>query len=201
MISDYVGKDIKAKKEDAMIMTRQQAEIETIKPRSLSINLSDADVKRIAIKAGTAGLTVSQLIENFIGDLVEGTYTNGSDERKYAREWFDRCTFFFEPDGEQGSFLQYTLMWGMVFDVLDLWDGIQNDREILASLEEENEPDYEVDRDAFEEDLDYLQEELNDIFQEFLRNCKDKEIYNLNTEMEKIVAWRNADVFLQQERD
>ena len=59
----------------------QREEIETIKPRTITVNLSDADVRRLAEKSGEGGLTISELLENFIGDLVDGTYSNGSDER------------------------------------------------------------------------------------------------------------------------
>ena len=37
--------------------------------------------------------TIGELIENFAGDLVGGTYSNGSDERDYADQWFERCWF------------------------------------------------------------------------------------------------------------
>ena len=33
--------------------------------------------------------TIGELIENFAGDLVGGTYSNGSDERDYADQWFE----------------------------------------------------------------------------------------------------------------
>ena len=66
----------------------QQKEIATIKERTIHLNLSDADCKRISTYAAKANITVSQLLESFIGDLVNGTYTNGSDERDYAQEWF-----------------------------------------------------------------------------------------------------------------
>lgn len=70
---------------------QQQEEIETIRSRTIEVKLSDADVKRISEKAAAHGLTVGELIENFIGDLVCGTYSNGSDERMYAEQWFERC--------------------------------------------------------------------------------------------------------------
>lgn len=47
----------------------QKIEIETIKPRTITVNLSNADVKRLAEKSGEGGLTISELLENFIGDL------------------------------------------------------------------------------------------------------------------------------------
>lgn len=68
-------------------------EITTIRDRLLNLRLSDADVQRLSEAAGKVGLTVSQLLENFIGDLVDGTYSNGSDERLLANQWLERCGF------------------------------------------------------------------------------------------------------------
>lgn len=48
---------------------QQQEEIETIRSRTIEVKLSDADVKRISEKAAAHGLTVGELIENFIGAL------------------------------------------------------------------------------------------------------------------------------------
>ena len=45
----------------------QREEIETIKPRTITVNLSDADVRRLAEKSGKGGLTISELLENFMG--------------------------------------------------------------------------------------------------------------------------------------
>ena len=59
---------------------RQKAEIETIRPRSFSLELSDADVKRLYEKAYSNGITPAQLLQDYIGDLLDGTYTRGSDE-------------------------------------------------------------------------------------------------------------------------
>lgn len=72
---------------------QQQKEIETIRERSITIKLSDADCERLARKCGECGMAIAQLFENFVGDLVDGTYSNGSDERMHANEWFDRCWF------------------------------------------------------------------------------------------------------------
>lgn len=76
-----------------MSLEEQRKEIETIRERNIGVRLSDADCRRIAEKAARVGMTVEELIASFIGDLVDGTYTNGSDERMYAQRWFDRCGF------------------------------------------------------------------------------------------------------------
>ena len=74
----------------------QQKEIATIKERTIHLNLSDADCKRISTYAAKANITVSQLLESFIGDLVNGTYTNGSDERDYCyRAHYNKLIFHF----------------------------------------------------------------------------------------------------------
>lgn len=85
-------------------MTEQQREIETIRERTIKIALSDADCERIAERAGSANMTVGELLGQFIGDLVCGTYSNGSDERDMARSWYDRCWFGAFPDR---TFLAY----------------------------------------------------------------------------------------------
>lgn len=81
-----------------MAINERMKEIETIKERKVILSLSDADCQRIAETAGKVGLTVGKLLENFIGDLVCGTYTNGSDERDCANQWLRRCYFGMFPD-------------------------------------------------------------------------------------------------------
>ena len=61
---------------------QQVEELKTIRERNITVKLSDADCNRLARKCGEHGLTVGELIENFIGDLVDGTHSNGSDEKK-----------------------------------------------------------------------------------------------------------------------
>lgn len=77
---------------------RQIEEIKTIKERTVTLNLSDSDCERISRLAGEHSLTVGELLTNFIGDLVGGTYSNGSDERDKANEWFERCWFGMFPE-------------------------------------------------------------------------------------------------------
>ena len=89
-----------------MAWEEQKKEIDTIKERTFQIRLSDADVKRIFDQAGKVNLSPEELLENFIGDLVDGTYSNGSDERMLAHEWFERCGFNFMPEH---TFLKYLI--------------------------------------------------------------------------------------------
>lgn len=96
---------------------RQKAEIETIKPRSFTLELSDADVKRLYEKAYSNGITPAQLLQDYIGDLLDGTYTRGSDERMYAQQYFDRCIYTWPDDPR--SFLQWALEEYRIDDIAD----------------------------------------------------------------------------------
>ena len=58
----------------------QQKEIETIRERKITVKLSDADCDRLARKCGEHGLTIGELIENFVGDLVSGRRRPSSSE-------------------------------------------------------------------------------------------------------------------------
>lgn len=113
-------------------MTEQQKEIETIKPRTYNLNLSDADVERIAKTAGSYGLTVSELLENFIGDLASGTYSNGSDERMYAEQWAERCWFALDPEKNLIHYFctAYEYDFSDLMDILERIADIQSDIEI-----------------------------------------------------------------------
>lgn len=111
---------------------RQKKEIETIRPRTIEVKLSDADVERISKLAGEYGLTVGALIENFLGDLVCGTYSNGSDERMYARQWFERCWF---STLQEFNFLYFLISNGALEEVMEAWKGIESSRKSIVDAE------------------------------------------------------------------
>lgn len=121
---------------------RQEEEVNTIKAREYKLKLSEADVKRLAEKALSYGLTASELLENFIGDLVDGTYTNGSDERMYASEWAERCWFACEsPEKNLTMFLfnrdcQLTTCYSYD-DLLDIMERIDSTKEDICISEKE----------------------------------------------------------------
>lgn len=166
---------------------QQQDEIKTIQKRTVELKLSDADVERISQKAGDVGLTVAELIENFIGDLVCGTYSNGSDERMYAEQWFERCWFGMFPDY---TFLRYLAERGEINDVLELWDDIQSGKADIADMESHPEA-YDVDElPAMREEVGYLQEELNNCWEEYEKQDKEYKSGTFEEEIQKALRWR-----------
>lgn len=147
----------------------QKIEINTIKDRAITLNLSDADCERISNKVGKYGLTVGKLLENFIGDLIGGTYSNGSDERHIAGEWFERCWFGMFPDE---TLLKYLLEWGHdIDDFLTSYDELKyyeaNPQEFAEEVKEAKESG---------EVMLWFEQEYHDYTDEFLNNHNDVDI-------------------------
>lgn len=60
------------------------------KQHNIKVNLSDKDYKILKEYARNYNISLSQLIEAFIKDLVFSDESNGSDERRIANEWYNR---------------------------------------------------------------------------------------------------------------
>ena len=153
----------------------QKEEIATIKKRNISISLSDADCERLSIKAGLVGLTVDELLRNFIGDLVDGTYTNGSDECMYANEWFNRCLFSFAPEETLLNFLLTNYGVSDVDYIITASDEIEFLKDEIAS------PDCFDDIQAMKRDLEDWLEEFKSCLDDFLK-------INPNVDIKKEIA-------------
>jgi len=143
--------------------SNQKEEIATIKERTLKLSLSDADIVRISERAASVGLTVSELLESFIGDLVDGTYSNGSDERMLANEWFERCGFSFEPER---TFLVYLIEWGNLQTILDTLDYIAECEGDLQDATEDEE------RKAIQEEIESQRKEIEDYYSQYSDEVK-----------------------------
>ena len=163
----------------------QKNEIETIKSRTITVNLSDADVKRLAEKSGEGGLTISELLENFVGDLVGGTYFNGSDERMYAEQWYQRCWFAMFSDD---TFLKFLLLWGDLDDFIDLMNEMESSKKEMAEVTANAEDCSAEERDELQEYIHDLQKEIDYYWGKFLERKRQKESYVFEKEIENIVA-------------
>lgn len=158
---------------------RQKQEIETIRERTITLKLSDADCERISRKAGLGGQTVGELLENFIGDLVDGTYSNGSDERDRAEHWYERCWFSWMNDD---TLLHHLLEYGHdVDDFLTVYDELKYF---------ETNPQAFADEIAELEDGEKLwfQEEYQSYIDEFLEAHKDVKL-EIEKEVEQCRKW------------
>ncbi|MCT4564986.1 MAG: molecular chaperone GrpE [Maledivibacter sp.] len=163
----------------------QKKEIETIKPRQFNLNLSDADVKRIFKKAGACNITVEYLLESFIGDLISGTYSNGSDERMYAENWFERCGFSWMYNK---TFLIYLLQYDFLEDAIGIYEDIQVFKEELQYSKEEPKEFTKEEIEDLKIDLEDSQNELNSHYSNYIEwaECNGR---SLEEEMKEIFEW------------
>lgn len=169
--------------ESEVQMTRQEQEIATIKERTLKLKLSDADCEKISKQAGKHGLTVAELLENFIGDLVGGTYSNGSDERDYADQWFDRCWFGMFPEN---TLLHHLLDWGYEpEEYLNALDSLA-----YAELDKKNAEEHPEENDEWElSDLEDEIEELQEEIARYKEDWKPEKEPNMEEEIATIKKW------------
>ena len=137
---------------------QQAEEIATIKDRTYTLRLSDADVKRICDRAVIEGTTVEKLLTDFIGNLVDGTYSQGSDERALANEYVERCIYRF--DGEPEMFMRWLLIYGDAHDLALRLD-------ILEDALKEND----------EEEVEYQNQEIRAQYTEY-QNDGGKQSYD-----------------------
>lgn len=163
----------------------QKNEIETIKPRTITVNLSDADVKRLAEKSGEGGLTISELLENFIGDLVDGTYSNGSDERMYAEQWYQRCWFAMFSDD---TFLKFLLLWGDLDDFIDLMNEMESSKKEMAEVTADAEDCSAAERDELQEYINDLQKAIDYYWGKFWNENAKKNSMFLKKKLK--ILWR-----------
>lgn len=126
--------------------------------------------------------TVGELIENFVGDLVGCTYSNGSDERMYADQWFDRCWFGMFPEP---TLLNHLLNWG--YDPEDYLDTLDNIETAIKEKEYLAEHPEEADEEAqyLDDDIESWQEELKDMRADW----KPEKEPNMDEELEIIKKW------------
>lgn len=164
------------------VKTYEEQQTETIRERKIAVKLSGEDCDRLARLCGTHGLTIGELIENFIGDLC-GTYSNGSDERMCAEQWFDRCWFGMFPEP---TLLSCLLSWGNEpKDYLKLLDDLETAKDDKKYLEEH--PDEADDEEVSYFD-DYIAEREKEL-KEIRENWKPEKEPNMDEEIELIKKW------------
>ena len=147
------------------------------KERIIRLNLTDEDVKALIAKAGRVGLTVAELIQGFVADLVCGNGTHGSDERDLANAWFDRCGFAaFTPP----TLLRHLLQWDhdpeRYLDLLRYQDNLESD----------------IAEETDEEEIAWLREERRVLAKELEAMTEEWQPYyepNMDEEISEIQAW------------
>lgn len=161
----------------------QEREIGTIRERKIIVKLSDADCDSLARKCGEYGLTIGQLIENFIGDLVDGTCSNGSDERDCADAWFERCWFGMFP---KATLLKHLLECEYAPEAyLNALENLETAKEQKKYMEDHPSEVDEEEASCIDTDIEEWEKELEDM----RRGWEPEEEPNMDIEIELIKGW------------
>lgn len=177
---------------------QQKREIETIKERTITVRLSDADCERVFKLCGEHNITVAGLVESFIGDLVGGTYTNGSDERDYARRYFERCWFGLFPETTLLNWL-LNMDYDVYDDFLEIIENIENGKKDLTYIEKNGNKDFPLSlhlrywKEYDEEEIEFLKTDIEDWEQQIAELktdfLKSNEKADWEKEVEKVEQW------------
>lgn len=169
---------------------QQQKEIATIKPRTITLQLSDADCERIAKEAGKAGLTVSELLENFIGDLVCGTYSNGGDERDLASQWYERCGFGMFPEC---TLIRYLIEEWQEDSFIEDLEEIQSMKDDISYYEGMDKPDADdlADLELAKEVLKETESRIDETYSNYVEWCREEKPQSKEEAISGVIAWRD----------
>lgn len=132
-------------------------------PRSITLNLTDDEVKSLTALAIQGGATVGTLLKDFITDLTSSRRSGGSDEEDLARAWYDRRGFQYHYEGR--SFSAYLADYNAqrFFDYLEDYENLQEETDYLTTHKDEADPDeLEGLLEDTEENLKALKDYLND---------------------------------------
>lgn len=179
---------------------QQQREIATIKPRTITLKLSDADCERIAKKAGAAGISVSNLLENFIGDLVCGTYSNGSDERDFALQWYERCGFGMFPDSTLTRYLIDNWQEDSFIEDLEEMQSMKDDISYYEEMENPDADDLE-DLKTAKEILAECESRIDETYSDYVKWCADEKPQSKEDAINGVIAWRDELLRLKGEKE
>lgn len=162
-------------------MQKQKTEIYECK---LTLKLTGEDADRICRKAGEAEITVTELLQEFIGDLIHGRHTGGSDERDCADMWFNRR---YSMLCDNNDFVRYALMYYNVDELLRVQESIEEYEEMLQDEE------YEEDWDGLRENVEAWKSELEEVYAGFLEWSEPKKAEkNLDEDMQRLAAWKEG---------
>lgn len=166
-----------------MLFEEREKEIESIKPREFKLELSDADLYRLKTLAGSVGMKMEKLLENFIGDLVDGTYSNGSDERELANQWFERCWFGMFPEK---TFLRYLILEGEIESFISYHQLYEKTQKEIMELDDEEDEDYV---ETLKDEFRYNEAEMKMLFEDYMRYTCNPEDPIFEEAREKVLAW------------
>lgn len=158
-----------------------------VNKQSFSLDLTQEELERLYEKAAVGGLTPDKLLENFAHDLIYGSRSNGSDERMYAQQWYDRCSFGMFPER---TFLKYVIEHRNVEDLIQEYEHLKETKDDLHRLKECQESGEQQEELAYlEQEMQVSRENIESVWSDFLE-WTDLPDMNVENEIQKLIAWK-----------
>ncbi len=174
-----------------MGMENEFKEIEEMYSEDITVKLHEEDFKKLLHLCGRHGLTIEELVNSFLNDLIWGRQTNGSDERDLAKGWFDRCWF--------GSFCDMTLLRWLIDehdDVKGFVSAYRNKNDAMrrlgeAVLHKDDSEYHDTFYDECKDDASDWEETYDDYINDFVKECpsKPKMSYELYKDVHDVIKW------------
>ncbi len=132
-----------------------------MKKRTLTLELTDAEMITASCQAAGIGITLEKLLEWAIADLTRSDRSGGSDERCLIHQWIDRRSIGYDVD----TLLQYVLRFGELEDIRDACEGIDACNEDLECAEEEE-------KEAIREEIAHRRKQVRNIYEAYEKYAK-----------------------------
>lgn len=173
-------------------MGQQELHITEEKKRNITINLSDMDVYKLSVKAGEVNITVEELIEGYVMDLIGGRKAHGSDEHEFALRYFERS--WYDNGTLENTYLSYLIKYGDI-DMYLAKMGTEEilEREIqyyknLPVLSTEDKEELEYSQNTLKAIQDVFKEEYED----YCKSCIETQPEPFEEARNRIVEWQKA---------
>ena len=176
--------------------------------RTYKLHLADDELEKLAALAGEYNLTVPELLESFIADLVSSNRSNGSDEREQAQEWYNRCRYNYDTSKSLIQYLSSGYEGYDLDDFFERWNYLEAQKDFLVLAKKRMtefvpEPDMspeEVDEEieAYKEGLLINKQQVKDAqasFDEIQSDFTDYmegKSFDWDNEVERLMAWYDA---------
>lgn len=151
---------------------RLEKELATIQERTLTIKLSNADLFRVCEKAWLHNITVAELVESYLNDLVSGIYTNGSDERHKANDYFERC--WYAAGEPKNTFFQYLSECGNLQEYLENMETLKDIKQDIESYMKIKNPsrDEQNELEMLQGDYEEVRGYIERYYSEYKEQCE-----------------------------
>lgn len=158
----------------------EEKEDDWLKLRSLKVMMSDKDVDGLCRKAATAGMSAGELVSGMVADLVGGTFTKGSDERRYYMgSWYELRA----ENEDGGGFVGCITRLGTEKAILEIADQVEKYRE---ELETESDPER---REVLEGEIELWQQENEYYYKRYIERTGNAPV-ELGEEIRKLREWQ-----------